>query len=84
VFPIAKQIGVHPVHFAIVLTAAVGIGLFLPPIGVGLFISCGIAGITIDRVIGPMMPYILFLCVGLLFVILFPQITLVLPRLFGL
>ena len=82
--PVVKQLNIDLVHFSIVVVAATGIGLFLPPIGVGLFISCGIAGITIDRVIGPMMPYILFLCVGLLFVILFPQITLVLPRLFGL
>ena len=82
--PVVKQLNIDMVHFSIVVVAATGIGLFLPPIGVGLFISCGIAGITIDRVIGPMMPYILFLCVGLLFVILFPQITLVLPRLFGL
>ena len=47
-------------------------------------ISCGIAGITIDKVMKPMAPYIAFLCLGLLLVILFPQITLVLPRLFGL
>jgi tripartite ATP-independent transporter DctM subunit len=82
--PVVKQLNIDLVHFSIVVVAATGIGLFLPPIGVGLFISCGIAGITIDRVIRPMMPYILVLCVGLFFVILFPQITLVLPRLFGL
>jgi tripartite ATP-independent transporter DctM subunit len=82
--PVVKQLNIDLVHFSIVVVAATGIGLFLPPIGVGLFISCGIAGITIDRVIRPMLPYILFLCVGLFFVILFPQITLVLPRLFGL
>src|SRR5437879_1637835 len=39
VFPIAKQIGIHPIHFNIVLTAAVGIGLFLTPIGVGLMVA---------------------------------------------
>ena len=84
VFPIAKQIGIHPIHFNIVLTAAVGIGLFLPPIGVGLFISCGIAKVPMDRVVGPMMPYVAFLCFGLLLVILFPWITLVVPQLFKL
>jgi tripartite ATP-independent transporter DctM subunit len=82
--PAVKQLNIDLVHFSIVVVAATGIGLFLPPIGVGLFISCGVAGITIDRVIRPMMPYIAFLCLGLLLVIVFPQITLVLPRLFGL
>src|SRR5687768_16049269 len=47
VFPIAKEIGVHPVHFAIVLTAAVGIGLFLPPIGVGLLMALRFANISV-------------------------------------
>ena len=82
--PVVKQLNIDLVHFSIVVVAATGIGLFLPPIGVGLFITCGIAGITIDKVIKPMTPYIAFLCLGLLLVILFPQITLVLPRLFGL
>ena len=82
--PVVKQLNIDLVHFSIVVVAATGIGLFLPPIGIGLFISCGIAGVSVDRVFRPMMPYIFFLCVGLFLVILFPQITLVLPRLFGL
>jgi TRAP-type C4-dicarboxylate transport system permease large subunit len=82
--PVVKQLGIDPIHFSIVVVAATGIGLFLPPIGVGLFISCGIAGISMDRVIKPMMPYIAFLCLGLLLIILFPWLTLILPRLFKL
>jgi C4-dicarboxylate transporter, DctM subunit len=82
--PVVKQLNIDPIHFSIVVVAATGIGLFLPPIGVGLFIASGIADVRMDRVIGPMMPYVAFLCVGLLLVILFPWVTLVLPRLFGL
>ena len=82
--PVVKQLGIDPIHFSIVVVAATGIGLFLPPIGVGLFISCGIAGIGMDRVVKPMVPYILFLCLGLLLIILFPWLTLILPRLFKL
>jgi C4-dicarboxylate transporter DctM subunit len=82
--PLVKQFGIDVVHYSIVITAAVGIGLFLPPIGVGLFISCGIAKISVDRVIRPMMPYVIFLCLGLLIVILVPWFTLILPRLLGL
>jgi tripartite ATP-independent transporter DctM subunit len=78
--PVVKQFGIDLVHYSIVITAAVGIGLFLPPIGVGLFICCGIAKISIDRTLRPMMPYVILLCLGLLIVVLFPWFTLILPR----
>jgi tripartite ATP-independent transporter DctM subunit len=82
--PVVKQFGIDLVHYSIVITAAVGIGLFLPPIGVGLFISCGIAKISIDRTLRPMTPYVIFLCIGLLIVVLFPWLTLILPKVFKL
>ncbi len=79
--PVVKQLNIDLIHYSIVVTAAVGIGLFLPPIGVGLFISCEIAKITVDRAVRPMLPYVLFLSLGLLVVILVPWLTLILPRL---
>jgi C4-dicarboxylate transporter DctM subunit len=82
--PVAKGLGIDPIHYAIVIVAAVGIGLFLPPIGVGLFIACGIADVSVDRATRAMMPFIAVLVVGLVIVILVPWITLVLPRLFKL
>ena len=81
--PVVKQMGIDLIHYSIVVTAATGIGLFLPPIGVGLFISCGIAGITVDRVTREMVPYVTMLSIGLLLVIAFPWLTLVLPRFFS-
>jgi C4-dicarboxylate transporter DctM subunit len=80
VFPIAKQIGIHPVHFNIVLTAAVGIGLFLPPIGVGLLMALRFANITVGQHFKAYWPYLAALVVGLLLLIAFPEITLFLPR----
>src|SRR6266481_206450 len=80
VYPIAKQIGTHPVHFNIVLTAAVGIGLFLPPIGVGLLMALRFANITVGQHFKAYWPYLLSLFVGLMLLILFPEITLFLPR----
>ena len=82
--PVVKQMNIDLIHYSIVVTAATGIGLFLPPIGVGLFVSCGIAGITVDKVTREMMPYVIMLTLGLLFVIAFPWLTLVLPKAFGL
>ena len=82
--PVAAGLGIHPIHYAIVIVAAVGIGLFLPPIGVGLFIACGIADLTVDQATGAMMPFVLVLLVGLVVIILVPWFTLVLPALFRL
>jgi tripartite ATP-independent transporter DctM subunit len=84
VFPIAKQIGIHPIHFDIVLTAAVGIGLFLPPIGVGLLMALRFADISVGQHFKAYCPYIVTLLIGLLLLILFPEISLFLPRQAGL
>jgi tripartite ATP-independent transporter DctM subunit len=84
VFPISKEIGINPVHFATVLTAAVGIGLFLPPIGVGLLMALRFADISVGRHFKAYWPYLLSLFIGLLILILFPELTLFLPRRAGL
>ncbi len=82
--PVAGGLGIDPIHYAIVIVAAVGIGLFLPPIGVGLFIACGIADLSVDRATRAMLPFVLVLVLGLVIIILVPEITLILPRLFRL
>ena len=84
VFPIAKQIGIHPVHFNIVLTAAVGIGLFLPPIGVGLLMALRFANVSAARHFRAYWPYLIALFVGLILLIVVPEITLFVPRRAGL
>ena len=80
VFPIAKQIGIHPIHFNIVLTAAVGIGLFLPPIGVGLLMALRFAEIGVGQHLRAYWPYLVALFAGLLILILAPEVSLFLPR----
>ena len=82
--PVATQLAIDPIHYAIVIVAAVGIGLFLPPVGVGLFIACGIAGVSVDRATRAVLPFIVVLCVGLVVIIVVPWFTLVLPRIFKL
>jgi C4-dicarboxylate transporter DctM subunit len=79
-FPTAKAMGVHPIHFNIVLTAAVGVGLFMPPIGVGLLIALRFGRLTIAQHTPHYWPYALALAVGLLVVILVPEFTMWLPR----
>jgi tripartite ATP-independent transporter DctM subunit len=84
VFPISKQIGIHPIHFNIVLTAAVGIGLFLPPIGVGLLMALRFADVSVGRHFRAYWPYLTALVLGLIILIVWPEITLFLPRHAGL
>ncbi len=80
--PIAGQVGISPLHYGIVLLIAMGIGLFMPPVGVGLFIACGIAEVSVDQATRAMLPFIAVLCAGLVIVIFVPWFTLVLPRVF--
>jgi TRAP-type C4-dicarboxylate transport system permease large subunit len=47
--PVVQRLGIDVIHYATVVVAATGIGLFLPPIGVGFFIACGIAKVPVDR-----------------------------------
>ncbi|HKA41610.1 MAG TPA: TRAP transporter large permease [Burkholderiales bacterium] len=80
--PVVKQLGIDPIHYSIVIIAAVGIGLFVPPVGVGLFIACGVGNISVDRATRTVLPYIAVLCAGLAVLIAVPWFSLVLPRLF--
>ena len=83
VFPIAEKMGIDPIHFNIVQTAAVGIGLFLPPMGVGLLMALRFANLTVGQHWRSYMPYVAALMVGLMLIILFPQLSLFLPKLAG-
>jgi TRAP-type C4-dicarboxylate transport system permease large subunit len=79
-FPISRSIGVDPVHYGIVIIAAMGIAFFLPPVGVGLSIAAAIARVDIDDVSRSYFPYLIALLVGLALIAAFPVFTLVLPR----
>jgi C4-dicarboxylate transporter, DctM subunit len=81
-FPAAKMAGIEPIHFCIVLTASVGVGLFMPPIGVGLLIALRFGGnkLGVIQHIPYYWPYAVALIVGLLVIILVPQLTMWLPR----
>ena len=84
VFPIATRLGINPVHFDIVQTAAVGIGLFLPPLGVGLLMTLRFAKISVGQHALAYWPYLLALLAGLMLIICIPELSLFLPRSAGL
>jgi C4-dicarboxylate transporter DctM subunit len=80
VFPIAVKMGIHPIHFDIVQTAAVGIGLFLPPMGVGLLMALRFAEVSVFQHAKYYWPYLLALLAGLMLIICIPELSLFLPR----
>jgi tripartite ATP-independent transporter DctM subunit len=71
-FPIAKQVGVHEVHYAMVVILAMGIGLFAPPFGVGYYAACAISRIHPDEGIKPMLGYMLALLIGTIVIAVVP------------
>jgi tripartite ATP-independent transporter DctM subunit len=79
--PIAIQYGLQPVHYAIVLIFAMGMGCFMPPFGIGFYVSCSIGDSSPEKVTPRLLPYLLVLSVGLLLVTFVPWLTLVFPRL---
>ncbi|WP_085522982.1 TRAP transporter large permease [Tuberibacillus sp. Marseille-P3662] len=83
-FPIATQMGINPVHFGMIMTMALAIGVTTPPIGTVLFIGSSVSGVRIEKVIPKLVVFYIPLVVALILVAFVPQISLFLPRLFGL
>lgn len=74
-FPIARQLGIHEVHFAMVITFAMGIGLFAPPFGVGYYAACAISRIPTHEGMKPIVGYMIALMIGVLIVAAIPWIS---------
>jgi tripartite ATP-independent transporter DctM subunit len=73
--PVARSIGVHEVHYSMVVILAMGIGLFAPPFGVGYYGACAIGKISPDDAIWRIWPYIFTLIVALIVVAAFPWLS---------
>jgi tripartite ATP-independent transporter DctM subunit len=74
-FPIARAVGVHEVHYAMIIILAMGIGLFAPPFGVGYYAACAIGRVDPAQGIRPIWGYLLALLIGLIIVAVFPWIS---------
>ncbi|KQP12773.1 TRAP transporter large permease subunit [Pseudorhodoferax sp. Leaf267] len=74
-FPIARQVGIHEVHYAMVVTLAMGIGLFAPPFGVGYYAACAISGIHPNEGMKPIVGYMVALFIGTVLVAAVPWIS---------
>jgi C4-dicarboxylate transporter DctM subunit len=80
--PLAKQFGLDPIHFGAIMVLNLVIGLTTPPLGVCLFVSSGIAGISLERISRAIIPFILAAIVVLLLVTYIPALSMWIPHLF--
>ncbi len=74
-FPIARQVGINEVHYAMVVVLAMGVGLFAPPFGVGYYAACAISQVSPDAGMRPIWGYLLALLLGLTVVAAVPWIS---------
>ena len=81
--PVVTALGVDPVHFGIMMVLNLCIGLCTPPVGSILFIGVGVANTTIQKILKPMLPFYAAMVLALILIMIFPEITLWLPRVFG-
>ena len=81
--PIVTSMGIDPIHFGIIMVLNLSVGLCTPPVGSVLFIGCSVAGLSIDKVLKPLLPMFIAMVVVLLLVTYIPEISLWLPNTFG-
>ena len=79
--PVATALGIDPIHFGIIVTINMELGMITPPIGLNLFVTSGITGVSLKDVIVYSLPWSMTILVGLLLVTYIPEIALWLPNL---
>ncbi len=81
--PVAGHLGIAPLHYGVVLVIAMGIGLFAPPLGLGLYGACLIGKVPVEETVRPMLGYLGLLLACLLIIAFVPDISTFLPRIMG-
>jgi C4-dicarboxylate transporter DctM subunit len=83
IVPVAVSLGMEPIHLGILVEANVGLGMITPPVGICLYVACGISKIPIEKSIKALLPFLLVLALAVLVISYVPDLTLFLPRLLG-
>jgi tripartite ATP-independent transporter DctM subunit len=81
--PVAVKLGINPLHFGVVLVIAMGLGLFAPPLGLGLYGACMIGNVPIEQTVKPIAGYLGLLLLCLLVIAFVPAISTALPHALG-
>ncbi len=81
--PVGIELGMEPVHLGILIITNVGLGMITPPVGITLYVSCGISKIPVESIFKTLIPFLIALFISLIIISYIPEITLLLPRAFG-
>ena len=81
--PVASQLGIDPLQFGVVLVISMGIGLFAPPLGSGLYGACLIGNVPMEMTVKPILGYLGLLLLCVLVIAFVPTISLALPHALG-
>ena len=81
VFPIAMDLGIDPIHLGILMIVNMQIGLVTPPVGLNLFVTAGIADMSLDETIKASFPWLIVLLAVLMLITFVPWISLIIPEL---
>ena len=79
--PIAKQVGIDPVHFGVIMVLNLGIGLLTPPVGSTLFLGSAISGVSIEKITKATMPFFVVMILMLLLITFVPAVSMTIPHL---
>jgi C4-dicarboxylate transporter DctM subunit len=79
-FPLAKAYGIDPIYYGIVSIVAMVVGLVTPPVAVNIYTASGLSGLSMERVSKGLLPFLGALLIGLIIIIIFPGISLWLPK----
>jgi len=80
-FPIANHLGIDPIHLGVIMVVNMEIGMVTPPVGLNLFVTSGITGMSIMQVTKAALPWLMVLLLFLVIITYIPQVTLYLPDL---
>lgn len=81
--PIVLNLGMHPIHFGVVVALNLTLGLLTPPVGLNLYIASAITKLKVERIIKANMPFLGILILCVLIITFIPQLTMFLPTCFG-
>ncbi|MCP4185531.1 MAG: TRAP transporter large permease [Hyphomicrobiales bacterium] len=80
VFPIAIELGIDPIHLGIIMVVNMEIGMITPPVGLNLFVTAGVANMSMMGVVRAALPFLAIMFVFLLLITYIPWISTVLPN----
>jgi len=78
--PVATMLGIDPIHFGVIITINMELGMLTPPVGLNLFVASGITGLSIKEVVKAVLPWFIVIFIGLMLITYIPEISLWLPN----